>query len=646
MLIRKFPIKFHPLLHLALVLLSALLLVSPALAQEETTSSATISSLNTEGFPQISFYLEVEDGAGNAINGLAENDISVIENNSDPLPVDSVQTYQPGFQVILAYNLAPTLAVQTADGITRYQVITDHLINWLNSLPTNTPDDFSLATDTGLQIIRRDNPREFAQALSAYEPELTNSQPNLTSLLQALDLATDLNPNPLMRRVILYITPQLNLSSISAIPGFIDRAIQQDVTIIMWLVGPATARSSNASVVEPMVELAEQSGGQFFIFSGVEELPNIEDYFAPNRFLYEIEYTSRINRSGSSQIGAVVNVQDQSILSNQESVQLAIEDPVPILINPPLLIERTWDIDPEDARIRELTPDEVEINFIYQFPDGYKRDLSSARLYVNEELAQEITQPPFERFQLDLSSIENDQELFFQVEVEDELGLSALTEPAIIDIKVEPVPLTFWEGLLRLELTPERWIILASILIAGTVLIVAIVFVGKKQSFWREQLKIRKQMIDPVTQPVKINQDGFGKNKIARDRATTEKQVDALLVPMKDLFEPDRKKTVVLDNREWVVGSDEKLSRLVIKNAALDSIHAKLIQQQPGKYWLSDHHSIAGTWVNFKPISDKGIQLKHGDLIHFAKACYRFELSHPTEDSEIQIITYNQNYDS
>ena len=147
---------------------------------------------------------------------------------------------------------------------------------------------------------------------------LTNSQPNLTSLLQALDLATDLNPNPLMRRVILYITPQLNLSSISAIPGFIDRAIQQEVTIIMWLVGPATARSSNASVVEPMVELAEQSGGQFFIFSGVEELPNVEDYFAPNRFLYEIEYTSRINRSGSSQIGAVVNVQDQSIFSNQE----------------------------------------------------------------------------------------------------------------------------------------------------------------------------------------------------------------------------------------------------------------------------------------------------------------------------------------
>ncbi|HEY9122223.1 MAG TPA: FHA domain-containing protein, partial [Brevefilum sp.] len=601
---------FHTqIITLILVLVSALFCPYPANAQDDVTNgSATISQLNTESFPQISFFLETEDAAGNAIVDLDENAIAIIENGSDPIAPETVERNEPGYQVIMAYNLSPSLATLTADGVSRYQVITDHIINWLNSRPANTPDDFSLATDTGLQQIRRQNPREFAQELSAYEPQLSNSQPNLTSLLQALDLATDLNPNPLMKRVIFYITPQLNLSSISAIPGFIDRAIQQDVAIIVWMVGPATARSSNASVVEPMVELAEKSGGQFYLFSGVEELPDIEGYFGSNRYVYEVTYRSQINTSGFHRIEAVVNDQDQPILSNQESVRLVIQPPTPILINPPLLIDRIWDVDPNDARIRDLTPDEVEINYIYQFTDEYPRELSSARLFIDNQMVQEVNEAPFERFILDLSTIETDQELLFYVEVQDVLGLSAQTEPTIIDITVEPVPLTFWEGLMRLELSSERWIILASILIAGTILIVAIVFVGNKQSFWREQTKLRKQMIDPVTQPVKINQDGGGKKKGAGGNPSAGKQVEAMLVPINDQFEPDRKKTVVLDKREWVIGSDEKLARLVIKNAALDSLHARLARHHSGEYWLRDQNSIAGTWVNFKPISNNGIK--------------------------------------
>jgi hypothetical protein len=261
-------------------------------------------------------------------------------------------------------------------------------------------------------------------------------------------------------------------------------------------------------------------------------------------------------------------------------------------------------------------------------------------------MIQEVNQAPFGQFILDLNNYDSDQEFIFYVEIEDELGISAQTEDTIIQITVEPIPLTFWEGLMRLELSPERWIILASILLAGMVLIVAMVFVGKKQVFWREQAKARKRRIDPVTQPVKINQDGGYKGTSETGRQLASKQVEALLVPVNDEFEPNRQKTVVLDKKEWIIGSDEKLSRLVIKNSALDSKHSMLVRSSQGNYWLSDQNSIAGTWVNFTPITAKGVILKHGDLIHFAKAMYRFELSHPTEDSEIQIITYNQNYDS
>ncbi len=631
---------------LILILISGIFIVPVVQAQEESRASATIHEVKTENFPEISFSLEGYNAAGQAFNDLSEADITIIENEQEPIPIDILQRSEPGYQLILAYNLSPTLATNNSEGISRYQAITDHVVQWLGSRPASTPDDFSLVTDTGLQQIRDENPREFAESLSIYEPDLINSQPNLTSLLQALDLATDPTLNPLMKRAILYITPQPTISNVSAFPGFIERAVQQKVPVYVWMVGPASARVSNPSVVDPLVTLAEETGGQFFLYSGVEEMPNIEEYFQANRYIYDVTYTSGIRKSGTHRISAIIATGDSKIISKIAKVNLTVEAPNLILINPPLQVEREWVIDVKDARNRELEPDQVQIEYMVEFPDDHSRELMSARLFVDGELAQEVTQAPFNTFRLDLTPYESDQEVLFLVEVEDSLGIIARTQPAVIEISVAPIPLTFWEGLLRLELSPERWIILASVLIAGTVLAVAIVFVGKRQAFWREQAAKRSRKIDPVTQPVKIKQADDMEGKGSASQASIGKQVEAMLIPLNERYEPNRKKTVALDRKEWIIGSDPIQARLVIARAALDDVHARLVRTEQGEYWLRDQNSIAGTWVNFAPISTKGVKLRHGDLIHFAKALYRFELSHPTEDRENPIITYNQNYDS
>lgn len=631
---------------LILTIIAGLFVVPVVQAQEESQSRAIIHEVNTENFPKISFFLEAYDESGQALNNLSEADIAIMENEQEPIPIDLLQRSEPGYQIILAYNFSSTLAVNTSGGLSRYQVITDHIIQWLDSRPANTPDDFSLVTDTGLQQIRDDSPRDFAQRLMDYQPDLMNSQPNLTSLLQALDLATDPTLNPMMKRAILYVTPQPTISNVSAFPGFIERAVQQNVPVYVWMVGPASARSSNPSVVDPLVNLAEETGGQFFLFSGQEDLPDIEEYFRTNRYIYEVTYTSSIRSSGTHRIKAVIQQNGSSITSEATNVNLTVEAPNPILINPPLLVARDWVVDAKDARIRDLEPDHVEIEYMFEFLDGHPRELVSARLYVDGEVVQELTQSPFDTFQLDLTRYESDQEILFFIEIEDSFGIKARTQPAVIDITVAPIPLTFWEGLLRLELTPERWIILASVLIAGTVLLTAIILVGKRQAFWRDQAAKRQRKIDPVTQPVKIKQADDRAANGTPGRATIGKQVEAMLIPLNERYEPNRKKTVALDRKEWIIGCDPIQARLVIANAALDDVHARLSRTEQGDYWLRDQNSIAGTWVNFAPITTKGIKLRHGDLIHFAKALYRFELSHPTEDREIQIITYNQNYDS
>lgn len=615
-------------------------------AQDEVFGRATIHEINTLEFPEVSFFLEGYDQTGQAFSSLIATDISIIENGQPPIPIQALQLSEPGYQTILAYNLSPAFSTTSNSGISRYQAITDHIITWLNSRPVNTPDDFSLVTDTGLQEIRSHDLPEFIETLQSYQPNLTTSQPSLTSLMQALDLATDSSANPLTRRAILYITSQPNISNVAAIPGLIERALQQNVPIYVWMVGLASAPSTNPSVVEPLKDLAEKTGGQFFIFSGQEELPDIEEYFRPNRYLYQVTYTSEINQSGAQSISAVIGQEGSSITSETTSFNLTVEAPTLILINPPLLIHRTWSVDPLDNRKRELGPNQAEIRFMTQFLDGHPREIRSARLFVDGELYAQILQPPFEKFNVDLTPFINDQEISFSIEMEDQLGLSASTQPALIEIQVDPMPLTFWEGLKRLELTPERWIILASIILSGSILIIAIVLVGKRKAFFREQAAKRKRAIDPLTQPVKIKQADERSKPSGKKPPIPAKKVEALLIPLNAHYEPDRKKTVALDKKEWVIGSDAKQARLVILNSSLDDVHARLSYTAQGDYWLRDQNSIAGTWVNFTPISTKGVKLRHGDIVHFAKAMYRFEFSHPTEDREIQIFTYNQNNDS
>lgn len=631
---------------LIVILLSVLFVIPVVQAQEESQAGATIHEIKTEKFPEISFFLEAHDAAEQVINNLSEDNITIIENEKPPIPIDLLQRKEPGYQLILAYNLSPALATNTSEGLSRYQVITDHIIQWLDSRPASTPDDFSLVTDTGLQQIRDANPRDFSQNLSAYEPDLNDSQPNLTSLLQALDLATDPTLNPLMRRAILYITPQPTMSNVSAFSGIIERAAQQNVAMYVWMVGPASALASNSSVVDPLLALAEETGGQFFLYSGQEDLPDIEEYFRDNRYIYEVTYTSNIRNSGTHRISAIVAKDNIQVTSNVEKVNLKIAAPNPILINPPLLVERDWVVDSKDARIRDLEPDQIQIDYMVEFKDDHPRALVSARLFVEDELTQEVKQAPFNSFTLDLTPYESDQEIEYLLEIEDSLGITARTQPVVMKISVAPIPLTFWEGLLRLELSPERWIILASVLTAGTVLVVAVALVGKRKAFWRDQATKHQRKSDPVTQPVKIKQADERDGKGSAAQSSTGKQVEAMLIPMNERYEPNRKKTVVLDRKEWIIGSDPLQARLVIARAALDDVHARLFRTEQGEYWLRDQNSIAGTWVNFAPITTKGVRLRHGDLIHFAKALYKFELSHPPEDREIQIITYNQNYDS
>jgi hypothetical protein len=637
--------KYH--LILLILFISCLVIlgfgqVSSTLAQI-SEGSVNIFQIDTSKFPTISFFLEAKDSNGQAIQDLSESDITVIEGNTSRKEINTLVKVEPGIQVIISYNLGPALSNSASSGGTRYQAVNETIATWVESQPASNPDDFSLATNTGLQSIRVTDIQQFSEMLRNYDPELGTNQPNLTSLLQSLDLATDPNRNELMKRVILYVTPQLNVTNVSAISGLIERAVQQNVIIFVWLVGPANVETTNPSVVDPLKEIAEKTGGQFFIYSGEGLLPDPEEYLQPLRTIYQVSYLSSIIEKENHRVSVSISKGGNTVVSNQVVFPLNILPPNIIVIDPKFSFDRAWQTDPSNPKESVLIPDHETIEYMIEFPDGIQRDIVATRLYENGELVVEKITPPFDTFLWDLSKYQNTQIAELVLEVEDNLGIISQSIPLDVQINIAEKPLTFWQSLLKLQLTTERWIILGSVLTTGVVLVLAIVLAGKRRNFWRQHSAARERRTDPLTQPVPIRQEISRLGNVVPGTYPQVKgqEVSAWLVPLNDRYEALRTKAIPLTRPELIIGKDSQQSGLVIPSPAMSDVHARLTRDQKGDFWLADNNSAAGTWVNYAPLSSLGCRLRHGDLVHFAKNLYRFELTNPPPDREPQLITYN-----
>jgi hypothetical protein len=67
-------------------------------------------------------------------------------------------------------------------------------------------------------------------------------------------------------------------------------------------------------------------------------------------------------------------------------------------------------------------------------------------------------------------------------------------------------------------------------------------------------------------------------------------------------------------------------------------LHARLKRTDGGDFLLFDNNTVAGTWVNYDPISKDGCVLRHGDVVNFGQLMYRFSLKNPPVDAEPKII--------
>jgi len=624
------------------VLATAVLLHSFGAVLAQDAGRVTITQPNTALFPEISFLLEAYNAAGQFITNLDSSDLTIVENGEER-SVQMLERLEPGLQVIFAANAAPIWASSTA-GVTHYQQIMLALKAWVQNQPEDSPDDFSLATNTGLMIIRSDDRDEWIAAIDEYQPDLLRTEASIVSLSQALDLATDTNPRPNMKRAILYITAIPNQNMLNALPNLSGRARQLGVRVFVWLVGPEN--QANTPGADGLRALAAESGGEFFHFTGVESLPDPEQYFHPLRYLYRVTYRSGVAESGVNRVLVQVDRPDLNAASREQVFSLKVLPPNPIFLSPPSQITRQREETTSRRDPPRLAPDAAIIQYLIEFPDGYERQLSAARLYVDGELAVEQTVGPFERFQWSLSDYEISASHVLQVEVEDELGLVQRSIETTVRVEVEPIRLTLLERIIAAERTP----IYAGLLLAGITLILVLTIAGRKTVHAIQRKRTARRADDPLLQVVPVRQDRPPQARRATQtaqsptwpRSLSPQAASAQLVRISDSGHPIPSSSIPLARKEITFGSDPQQAITVLESPSIDPLHARLYHTPEQGYILVDAGSVAGTWVNYAPVSSAGVRLEHGDLVHIGRIAFRFELSQPETIRQPVVIPYQE----
>ncbi|MBN1148587.1 MAG: FHA domain-containing protein [Anaerolineales bacterium] len=610
------------------------LLLFPVPASAQTGAYAALGAPDTQAFPRIEIFLDVHDAQGDFVRNLQPEQILVMENGA-ALPAAEIIEMRPGVQIVVALNPGPSFGIRNSQGVSRYDYIKEALSNWGTSRLGTTIDDLSLLITGGPSVSHVTDPAQWLAALDSEEIDARSATPSLDTLFRAVSIAADPTIRPGMGHAVLFITPPPLTSEIQSMDNLSAQAIERGVSIFIWMVSSPGVFATQS--VERLMQLAEQTGGKFFAYTGEEALPNPEEYQEPLRSTYRLAYLSNISQGGAHQLVVRVQLNAEQIETNIQTFEMDIQPPQAAFVSPPLSIQRKLSTgrgnsEEKEQAAAELSPKEQPLLVVFDFPDGQKRALAYSALYVDGQVVAENFEPPFDQFiwQLDSYTVDGLHQL--QVQIRDVLGLTGSSIEIPVEISVESPSQDAWSvvqsNLLLLS-------VLAALL-AGAVLILVLVIGGKLRPGSLKAARNRRHRSDPVTQPVQIEVEPASSrlsNWVSRlqwSQRQAAPKANAFLSRISDTDNLSIAPPIPITSTEIIFGSDPKQATLVLEHPSIDAVHARLARQENGAFRLADAGSIAGTWVNYTPISKEGAELEHGDLVHIGRIGFRFTLRQPT----------------
>ncbi|CAG0952405.1 hypothetical protein ANAEL_00139 [Anaerolineales bacterium] len=621
--------KFPALLFALSLLFGA---ASPVRAQQNL-ATATLYPVDVSSFPRISGFVDVFDTNSIFATGIQPGAVSIVE-DGQALPVDTLNEIAVPLQLVIAVNQgAPLDTRDPATNFSHFQRISQVLAEWAQSRPADLPDDLSLVSQAG-PVINHAPAADFIVGLNGFQPNFRSAVPNLQSLSIALDTVSAQTTRLGMKRAILFITPPMEDGDIVAtLEPYLQRAIENNIRIFVWYVGPATAFTSTSAAA--FNNLAIQAGGSMFTYSGIERFPDPENYFSGLRRVYTFSYTSRLQTAGEHKINVNVNLASGALSTGEQAFSIDIQPPNAYPIATSLQItRRAPEDDPFD--LEALMPREQQIEINVEFPDGYERSLTRTTLYVDGEIVDENTTEPFNLFTWNLEPYTSSAEHQIMVEVVDSLGLSNSSMPSPVVVTVIQPP----QGIPALLAKYRIPIMIGGIVFAGLALL-AILLSGRlrmpsvraAQEAKRAEADPLRQSVpaamEPPTAPLSATTGVKTQRRAVVTRKTTSEAKSKVDAPA-SLIRINAEGQVLpvtpipLAEQEIIFGTDPTQCGQILDDPSISPVHARLRLTEDGGFLLLDNGSIAGTWVNYEPIPREGYRLVHGDMVNFGQLMYRF----------------------
>lgn len=600
----------------AIFLIVSALLAIPLVSQAQTAIDVRASDPVIETFPRVTLFVQVIGEDGRRLNNLPNASFRLFEDND--LAVDlSLDEALVGTRLVFVLNTTTDLRIRDTLGRSRLDLIRNELLEWW-TLPDFTRlgfDDYNLVTATGTLISHSNSIAELASELDVLEPDYIDEQSAYRLLFESLDLTTARPPITGMPSALIFFSavprPPLDVP----VDNIILRA--QGTNTAIYPVLLASPDVIGQPEVEPLLRIAEETGGRLVIFQEAAGLDTLAQTIASQRVQYKLGYTSQATTPGTHTIRLEVSLDGQEIANLERSYNLDLQPPEVVILEPPERINRSSD-DPT-IPLGALPPTDVEISFLTNFPDEYGRSLAASQLLVDGQVVDQHTEPPFSPLIWDLSTYLEDDTHQLQVRVIDSIGMESLSSVYPVSVEVDLPP----QGIAAVR--PALGYLLAAIgvLILGIILAAGLVSLGR-----RGALTVPGRRAIQEAEPVMP--------RPALKREPPEGPAEAFLRPVG----PDNSgfTPIPLTGTDHIVGSDPSLAAAPIQDPSVDRLHARLIRQADGSYLLRDQGSTAGTWVNYQPLDEKGISLQHGDIIHFGMAEFRFELAAPPEPRAITVM--------
>jgi len=603
------------------LLLLASLILPAASVRAQGTAFAVITAPDTSKFPSMSSLLDVFDDQGNFLTSLQPSDVSVLENGEQINP-EKLELLQPPLNFVVAINASPALGIRDGFGKSRYDYMQVVLSNWAGARPAENPDNLTFVWNGGI-VASRLTPAEWRTRFDDFDPALKTSASSLSALGYALDAAQGDESVPGGKKAVLLISPHLEKKDQGNINDMIARAKQAGVRVYVWIAdSDAFLKNPGAQALQ---DLAAATGGRYLTFTGKETLPDPEEWISTLRHVYRLTYDSKIRAGGDHTLSVQVNASNLALTSSPVGFSLDVQPPAPVLLSPPIQIVRQNPEKPFETE--SFLPAQQEVSALVEFPDKLPRPLKRTTLFVDGKKVAENTAEPFNSFNWDVSSYVVTGDHVLRVEAEDSLGLSGASADVPVQVTVVLPP----GGMAGLIMRNRVAVTISFTVLAGAILLGILVMGGRRLVSLSERRKARAVQLDPVTQPVHVTQISPASQASSpfpwlRRRIAAP---PAYFVKLTSDGAPAQGDPIPLAGHELTFGTDPTQATTVIDHPSLSGLHARLRHTEENAFVLMDQNSVAGTWVNYDPITKEGRVLKHGDVVNFGHLTYRFVLTKP-----------------